>query len=371
MRVLSILTIALAAAVPCSAQQARADAVSIETSAAVDTAVGSNGTATTGTVVDAIAAMGLGRGFEAIARPWAQRLGTTKDWNPQIWLATLRYQRPGRVSLRVDGGLIPSPVGLATMELRPTINPTIGMPASLFTSLPAFEPKMPRTTLIGALYPYGVAATASTTHWDARVAVIDTTPMRMRMVISDKNPPRFANVVIGGGVTPMIGLRVGGSVTHGGWQSAAESGASAYAAAGGTLAVPGAATSGDECDATVVTVESQYAFRFTSLAGEWVREAIETSTRRTVTPSGWFIQGQQTLSARWFAAARIDRMTSPALLPSGAFQQQRYSGVEETIGYRLTPEVTVRAGHRAQRGFGRDAFSHAATVSIVWAKRWI
>jgi hypothetical protein len=363
MRVLSILTVALAVAVPAFAQQARPDAVSIDTSAAVDTALTPNGSPTTGTVVDAIVSVGLGGGFEAIARPWAQRLGTTKDWNPQIWLATLRYQRPGRVALRVDSGLIPSPVGLATMELRPTINPTIAMPASLFTPLPSFEPKMPRTTLLGALYPYGISATASTTHWDARVAVIDTTPMRMRMVISDANPPRFANVVFGGGITPVIGWHIGASVTHGGWQRALSQGAAP--------AVVAPVQEAARFDATVVTIESQYAFRFTTVAGEWVRDAMATSTGLTVAPSGWFIQGQQTLSPRWFAAGRIDRIASPALQPSGGYLQQRYSGVEETVGYRLTPEVTLRAGHRAQRGFGRDAFSHSATMSIVWARRWM
>lgn len=348
MRILCILTISVAMAAPCFAQQARLDGVSIESSAAVDTAIGANGTPTTGTVLDSIVSVGIGHGFEAIVRPWAQRLGTTKDWNPQLWLATVRYQRPGRVSLRVDGGLIASPVGLADMQLRPTLNPTIGMPASLFTALPAFQPNMPRTTLLGALYPYGVSATASTKRWDARAALIDTTPLRMRMVLSETNPPRFANVVVGGGFTPMIGLRVGGSVTHGGWQTA---------------------TAGDA--ATVVTLESQYAFRFTTVSGEWVRDTIETSTRRTVTPSGWFVQGLQTLSPRWFAAGRIDRMSSPALLSSNIYAQQRYSGVEEVVGYRLTPDVTVRAGHRAQRGFGRDEFTHAATVSVVWAKRWM
>ncbi len=369
MRVVFVVTLSVAMAAPCAAQQARPADLSIETSAAVDTAVAPTGTPSTGTVVDTIVSVGLGRGFEAIARPWAQRLGTTKDWNPQVWLATLRYQRQGHVAVRVDGGLIPSPVGLATMELRPTINPTIGMPASLFTPLPSFEANMPRATLLGALYPYGVSATVSTTRWDARAAVIDTTPLRMRMVISDTNPPRFGNVVFGGGVTPVIGWRIGGSITRGGWQNAAEGVASADSATTGLPDTPPPAAQG--YGATVLTVESQYAFRFTSIAGEWVRDRLETATRRTVAPSGWFIQGQQTLSPRWFAAGRIDHLSAPALVASGAYEEQRFNGAEEIIGYRLTPEVTIRGGHRAQRGFGRDAFSHTATVSIVWAKRWM
>jgi hypothetical protein len=379
MRRLCLLTLVLAVATPGFAQQAHPAAVSIDSAAAVDTALNPSGVPTTGTVLDAIVSVGLGGGFEAIVRPWAQRLGTTRDWNPQVWLATLRYQHPGPVALRVDSGLIASPVGLADMQLRAPLNPTIGLPASLFTALPAFEPNGPRTTLLGALYPYGVSATASTARWDARVAAIDTTPLRMRMVFADTNPPRFANLVVGGGITPIIGLRIGASVTHGGWQSAGSRGASGYDVAEEDEAehdeaneyASTPAPDQARCAATVVTIESQYAFRFTSISGEWVRDVIATSSGHTVTPSGWFVQGQQTLTPRWFAAGRIDRLSSPALLPSNTFEQQRFSGVEETIGYRLTPEVTVRAGHRAQRGFGRDALSHAATVSLVWTRRWM
>ena len=127
--------------------------------------------------------------------------------------------------------------------------------------------------------------------------------------------------------------------------------------------------------ATIATVESEVAFRYTKLTGEWVRDAIETSTGDHVA-SGWFAQGQQTLTPRWFVAGRLERMSSPAVfwLGNGApplVVDQRLEGVEETLGYRLTPDLTLRASHRARRGFGRPEFDHTVGVSAVWWRRWM
>jgi hypothetical protein len=141
-------------------------------------------------------------------------------------------------------------------------------------------------------------------------------------------------------------------MTHGGWMRAGES-----------------PTTTVERDATVVTLESELSFSYTKLAGEWVRDAIDTSTGTHVA-TGWFVQGQQTLAPRWFVAGRVERIASPLVLPT-AVQIQRLTSVEEVLGFRLTPEITVRAGHRARRGFERPGFDHQGAVSLVWWKRWI
>ena len=46
----------------------------------------------------------------------------TGEWNNQVWVAAVRYERRGRIGVRIDGGLIPSPVGYANMLLRPHLN---------------------------------------------------------------------------------------------------------------------------------------------------------------------------------------------------------------------------------------------------------
>ncbi len=345
----ALLLVLLAA--PAAAQQAQPSRIALDTVAAIDETVDDSGDFATGVVLDAVVSVDIGGGFEAFARPFVQRLNSG-EWNRQVWLAALRYQRNAAVNVRVEAGLIPSPVGLANMMLRPQQVPTISLPSSLFTALPPPELRSPRTNLLGVLYPYGVHATVSTSRWDVRAAVIDTSPLRPRRIFARANPPRFVNVVVGGGVTPVVGLRFGASVTRGGWQRAGE-----------TPEVTA------DRDATVITVESEYSFAYTKLAGEWVHDVIETAAG-TASPSGWFVHGQQTLTPRWFAAGRVERMTAPAITIDGARQNQNFTGIEETIGYRLTPEITLRAGHRARRGFGRPGFDHQAAASVVWWRRW-
>lgn len=333
-------------------QLARPSPLALDTAASFDQTRTFNGGNGSGAILDAEMSVSFGAGFEGMIRPWAQRQATG-GWNKQIWVAAVRYQRPGPIGFRVDAGLIPSPIGLSNLMLRPQLNPTVSLPASLFVSLPSSAVGSPRTTLLGAVYAYGATATVSGKHWDARAAVIDTSPLRTRRIFSSTNPPRFDNVVIGGGVTPFVGLRVGGSVTHGGWQRANESPAIT-----------------ENRDATIVTVESEFSFRYTKLLGEWVRDTLETSggDRRA---SGWYVQGQQTLTPRWFVAGRVERMSAPALTPLFTIEQQHFNGVEETLGYRLSPELTIRADHRARRGFGRPEFDHQASLSLIWWKRWL
>jgi len=347
-----IFAISLATPALAFAQQARPSRLAIDTSTAIDETVDANGNYATGVFVDAIASVGLGRGFEAIVWPIALRL-TASEWRKEIWIAAVRYERAGPIGVRIDGGMIPSPVGLTNLTVRrPHLNPTIAQPLSLFTPLPALEIGGPRPNLLGGLYPFGGQVTVSGARWDARAALIDTSPLRRRRLISVVNPPQFANLVVGGGVTPVVGFRVGASMTHGGWQRAGESPANT-----------------SDRNATVVTVESEFSFAYTKLSGEWVRDAIDTSSGTHVA-SGWFVQGQQTLAPRWFVAGRVERIASPLVLPTGG-QPQQMAGSEAVLGYRLTPEFTLRAGHRARRGFGRPGFDHQFAASVVWWRRWM
>lgn len=336
-----------------AAQQARPSPFAIDTAVSIDETVDANGNDATGVFLDAVVTAGLGRGFEVVTWPIAQRLASSGDWTSDLWIAAVRYERAGRVGVRIDGGLIPSPIGLANLTVRrPHLNPTISQPASLFTPLPALEFRGPRANLLGAVYPFGGQVTVSGLHWDTRAAVIDTSPLRRRRIISSVNPPRFGNIVAGGGVTPFVGFRVGASVARGGWARAGES-----------------PTVTEDLEATVFTVESEFSYAFTKLAGEWVRDAVDTSSG-TQEASGWFVQGHQTLAPRWFAAVRVEHMDSPLVSPL-VVTRQRMTNSEEVVGFRLTPELTVRGGHRARRGFGRPGYDHQVEVSLVWWKRWI
>jgi hypothetical protein len=344
---------AAAAVTPAAAQESKPSPIAIDSNVAVDQAFNEDGTRTrAGVIVDAFISANIGKGLEFVARPFAQRLATG-EWNRQIWLAEVRYERHGRVGVRVDAGLIPSPIGLANLTLRPSLNATIAQPSSLFTPLPAADAGAPRINLLGPVYPYGVNVTVSGSRWDARAAVIDTSPLRTRRVFASTNPPRLGTVVLGGGITPVVGLRLGVSMAHGIWWREGEAG------------VPG------DRESTMATFEAEYAVRYTRLAGEWVRDALQTRAGRQ-TATGWFVQGQQTISPRWFAAGRVERMSAPAFAAAlGVTSTQHLTGTEETVGFRLTPEFTLRASHRARRTFGQADYLHQGTVSIVWWRRWV
>jgi hypothetical protein len=357
-RIVAACLLVVAGSTQAFAQQAKPSRFAIDTSASIDQAVDGDGNLSTGMIVDGVMSADLGGGFQAIVRPFVQRLpariGAVAEWNRQVWVAEIRYERPGPVGLRVEAGLIPSPIGMANLTLRPHLNPTIAQPASLFTRLPPIAGlRGPGANLIGAVYPYGAQVTASAAHWDVRGALIDTAPMRVRRIFAQANPPQFTNAVFGAGVTPFVGFRVGTSVTHGGWLRAGESPAVL-----------------SDHEATVLTIESELSFFYTKLSGEWVRDAVGTDSGDRVA-SGWFVQGQQTLTPRWFLAGRVERMSAPAVLPLGVVDQT-LAGTQETLAYRLTPEATIRIEHRMRRPFGAiEGYDHQAAVSLVWWKRWL
>lgn len=146
---------------------------------------------------------------------------------------------------------------------------------------------------------------------------------------------------------------MGASVAHGGWLKGGED-----------RWVP------THRNATVLTVESELSFRYTKLQGEWVRNRLDTDVGIRVA-SGVFVQAQQTLAPRWFVAGRVERISTPVAMarPAGAFVEQRLSGVEETLGYRVTSDLTLRLSHRAHRTVGAKTYAQTAAVSIVWWKR--
>ncbi len=336
------------------AQLANPSRLALDTAVAIDETVEGDGNRTTGFSADALASFELGGGVQLMTRPFVQRL-RSGDWNVQVWVAGLRYERPGNIGVRVDAGLIPSPIGMANLTLRPHLNPTIAQPSSLFTPLPRSALPV-RAALLGPVYPMGASVTVSSLGWDLRAAAIDTSPVRTRRIFADDspaNPPRFANVVIGGGITPFVGFRVGASLARGGWLKAGES--------------PIVTT---DRQATVFTVESEFSYRYTRVLGEWVRDSLDTIAGPRVA-HGFFVQAQQTLTPRWFVAGRAERMSAPAVSPIDAIVRQRFTGIEETLGFRIAPEVTLRVSHRAREGFGVNGFAHTATVSVVFWKRWM
>ena len=84
---------------------------------------------------------------------------------------------------------------------------------------------------------------------------------------------------------------------------------------------------------------------------------------------GYLLEGVRTLSPHWYAAGRVTRASTPVFV-SGLRARRSASTADGTIGYRLSPEVTLKAGYQGSRTYTGTAWDHAAAVSFVYARRW-
>ncbi len=351
LRLASIVLLVVGAATPAFAQEPARFA--LDSTVHMDLFRGQNTVDRPNIIIDATATARLGRGWVAYIRPWL-RQPRAPEWDVEIYQAAVQYERPGRVATRVDAGYIASPIGLGMLETLPNVNPGIMPHLSYFMPMPSFDAAAPRLQAIAASYPLGAQATVSGTSWDARAAVVNTMPTRMYVLGKDDNPARTPAIVAGGGITPRVGLRIGGALAHG-----------TYAAQSELIGPPSGART-----ATITSLEVEYAFGHTKLAGEVTRDRFN-APGATHIAYAWFVQGSQALSARWFVAGRHEGVRSPAaaaLVQTSARPTMEYA--EATVGYRLSLDFTVRGGFVSRKSFARRAWDQQAAVSVVWARRW-
>jgi hypothetical protein len=291
-------------------------------------------------VVDASAGMRLGDRWQLFVRPWFRKArpttvsGAPPAWDAQLYQAGARYERPGALATRVEFGQIVSPVGMGMLDWRPNLNPTILPHLTNVVSMPAFDSRVPRQVPIAQQYPLGAVATVSTNRWDARAAILNTAPTHGWALGADNNPRQTPVFAGGAGLTPIIGLRVGGSLAYGKYATKEEA--------------PG----------------------YTKLTAELVRTGFQTSSG-TANAYQFFIQGIQTLSARWFAAARHEGASAPPLMIGPApGRRTRMKMLEATAGFRLNPAITLRGSYYARRFYAASAWDHQVGASVVWTERW-
>jgi hypothetical protein len=353
-RSLSILvgcTIAWQIAAPAHAQGPAAAPVAVEAVVAASATSADPGDPFL--VFDATATAHVRGGLDLIVRPYAHRL-TGGDWTAEMYQLQLRYISRTRVPYRVDAGIISSPLGLTTLELIPGRNPTIAAPFFYFAPLPSFEPGFTGVQLISGGYPLGAIVSSSGAHWDARAGLTDQTPARRRNVLDSGRPDASAQLVAGGGYTPVAGLRFGAGFGRGHYRP--------------SRVVAETAAPMPARDATVVTLEAEYAIGYSRFAGEWIRSSFDTPSGIALA-RGFTAEMVRTLGPRWFAAARVNRASSPAFTIDGLVRRDAASG-EATLGYRLSQTLTLRGAYQQSRFFGAASAQRAVAMSAVWSKRW-
>jgi hypothetical protein len=131
-------------------------------------------------------------------------------------------------------------------------------------------------------------------------------------------------------------------------------------------------------------VEAEYALGHTRIAGEFVATAFDTAPgRRRAT--AWTVDASQSLAPRWFVAGRLRMIQAPWRDPALAWSDSSSAeppwgapvggrgtsaAAELTLGHRLSPELTLRAGLIGRRPFGTHEWRRSAGASLVWAHRW-
>lgn len=344
----------VAASTPAAAQPLAVGRAAIE--AVVSVSSSSDAVDDPFVVFDVASTFRLTDGLDVIVRPYARRL-PGGDWDALLYQAQIRYQWTEAV--RLDAGIITSPLGLGTLELRPDLTPLVGYPFYYFARLPQFDQYSNQVQILSGGYPLGAVVSTSGTKWDARVGVTDGTPARYRKIFSQSGPDAMAQVIAGGGFTPWTGFRVGGAVANGKYRSAADPDYYDLPAYGSALS---------DASVFVVNLEAEWSYRYTRISGEWVRDRFDTDGSPAISRA-FYVQGVQTLSPRTFAAARVTRVSTPVELTAGPARRER-TAAELTAGFRLTPELTLKGGYEAERRFGNPDWGHAAVASVVWARRW-
>lgn len=338
-----------------SVQRAAAD-----TEVSMRATMGADGKPQTLFMIDGVQNVRLFGGWTLVSRPMAVERSGAGWFLHLAQFAVRRESMRGPVAMRIEAGLLASPVGLGALTARASSNPTIA-PATPFGRGVTVETGAPPVQLYPLTYPFGALASFSARKWDARAGVMDATPLRVRWPLEKLQPAPATQVLLAGGVTPLPGLRVGGWVMHGDWARASE-------IAGPRAGNRAASTGG---------VEVEYAVAWTKIGAEWAGSRLTTATG-PARPATWMIEGVQTLSPRWFAAGRVRQAdafgvasrTYTGTVTAAGLRPVSEASREIVAGYRASPELTVRAGYLVTQAYGADAWIPRAELSVVWARRW-
>ncbi len=317
-----------------------------------DTVVGtqdffqSSGEWPTQVIVDAFASVAPRPGWQVSVRPVLWRVGG--KWEALVDYLSVQYEFEKGSRWRVEAGRFPSSIGLGMTENRGNLNDgVIWCHRPYYMNLPSLGEDLPWVSLVSAVYPFGAQVSTSGDRWDARVGIVDRAPVEYWS--GWQGASRGPNGVVGFGVTPRQGLRLGVSSAWGGYaQATADRPEQRYA---------------------MINAEGEYSAGNTKVSGEWTHDRFETPSGDRVA-WGWTLQARQTLTPRLFVHSRASVVRSPQVDEAAAVTPRELRTVDTTIGYRVSPDLTARLAYSAVKDWRATAVDHQIGLSLMWARRW-
>ena len=231
----------------------------------------------------------------------------------------LRYGRSERFIL--DAGRITPVIGTFASRHFSTRNPLIGEPDGYTLD-----------------YPYGVKVSGEVTHADYRIALVSLPTTHINY---QPTPTGRLRPAVGFGVTPMVGLRIGGSFTVGPYlNSALDS----------TLP---ASKPWTDYNQRVAAVDFTFSRGYLETHAEGARGSFDVPGRTTpIAGFNYYGEAKYTLSPRFYLAARVERNKYPFIRRTATAWVSRLTDFvdgEAGIGVRLTTNTLLKGSYLADR----------------------
>lgn len=231
----------------------------------------------------------------------------------------LRYGRSER--LVIDAGRLTPVIGTFASRHFSTRNPLIGEPDGYTLE-----------------YPYGVKLSGEVTHADYRVALVSLPTTHVNY---QPTPTARLRPAVGFGITPMVGLRIGGSFTVGPYLNSALD------------SMLPSSKPWTDYNQRVAAVDFSFSRGYLETHAEGARGSFDVPGRETkITGFTYYGEAKYTLSPRFYVAARVERNKYPFIRRTTTAWVSRLTDFvdgEAGIGVRLTTNTLLKGSYLADR----------------------
>ena len=247
----------------------------------------------------------------------------------------------------VDVGKMTPVIGAFAPRHFSTRNPLIGMPDGYTLQ-----------------YPVGAKVSGNVGIFDYRVAMVS---LPTTHVGYQPDPSAKLRPAVGGGITPLVGLRLGGSFTVG-----------PYLNKDDAPSVP-AGTSWSDFHQRVAAFDASYSHGYLETHAEAARGTYDIPDHGSITGYTYYGEVKYTFTPRFFLAVRAERNKYPFIRASttagGSYSDRLTDFVDGEFGggYRITRNTLIKASVRGDRwwvkpgtGF-RGEGGHALAIQISQA----